>query len=62
MEQQQQVPATGQVIYGPATSVRAFLSQVFTYMAAALVISGALAWLFGTNAELFGMLRDRVTG
>lgn len=62
MEQQQQTPATGHVIYGPATSVRAFLSQVFSYMATALVISGAAAWAFGTSAELFTLLRDGLTG
>jgi len=56
------MPATGQVIYGPATSVRTFLSHVFAYMATALVISGALAWLFGTNTELFSMLRSPETG
>jgi len=60
--EQHQTPATGQVIYGPETSVRTFLSHVFAYMATALVISGALAWLFGTNTELFSMLRNPVTG
>jgi FtsH-binding integral membrane protein len=60
--EQNQVPNTGQVIYGPASSVRTFLSHVFAYMATALVISGVLAWLFGTNAELFSILRDAVTG
>ncbi|MBK7946504.1 MAG: Bax inhibitor-1/YccA family protein [Flavobacteriales bacterium] len=60
--EQHQMPATGQVIYGPATSVRTFLSHVFAYMATALVISGALAWLFGTNTELFSMLRSPETG
>jgi len=60
--EQNQVPTTGQVIYGPASSVRTFLSHVFAYMATALVISGVLAWLFGTNAELFTLLRDAVTG
>lgn len=60
--EQNQVPTTGQVIYGPASSVRTFLSHVFAYMATALVISGVLAWLFGTNAELFSILRDAVTG
>ncbi|HRD53978.1 MAG TPA: Bax inhibitor-1/YccA family protein [Flavobacteriales bacterium] len=62
MENQQQMPVSGQVIYGPATSVRTFLSHVFAYMATALVISGALAWLFGTNTELFSMLRSPETG
>ena len=60
--EQNQVPTTGQVIYGPASSVRTFLSHVFAYMATALVISGVLAWLFGTNAELVSILRDAVTG
>lgn len=60
--EQNQVPTTGQVIYGPSSSVRTFLSHVFAYMATALVISGVLAWLFGTNAELFTLLRDAVTG
>ena len=60
--EQHQAPATGQVIYGPVTSVRTFLSHVFADMATALVISGARAWLPGTSAELFTMLRDAVTG
>lgn len=60
--EQHPTPTTGQVIYGPASSVRTFLSHVFAYMATALVISGVMAWLFGTNAELFTMLRDAVTG
>ena len=30
-----------------AANVEAFLSSVFTYMAAALAISGGLAWAFG---------------
>jgi uncharacterized protein len=38
-------------------SVRAFLSSVFSYMATGLVISGIMAWWFGTNAELFAYLR-----
>lgn len=59
MEQQNQFPSTGgQVIYGPETgsSVRAFLSSVFTYMAAALVISGAMAWLFASTPSLLAYL------
>jgi FtsH-binding integral membrane protein len=39
-------------------SVRTFLSNVFSYMATALVISGIMAWWFGTSEELFGYLRQ----
>lgn len=56
MEHQQQTPMTGQVIHGPATSVRTFLSHVFSYMAAALVISGAMAWLFASTPGLLAHL------
>lgn len=56
MEHQQQTPMTGQVIHGPATSVRTFLSHVFAYMAAALVISGAMAWLFASTPGLLANL------
>jgi FtsH-binding integral membrane protein len=31
-----------------AASVRTFLASVFSYMALALVISGVMAWWFGT--------------
>ena len=54
--EQPQVPTTGQVIYGPETNVRAFLSQVFTYMATALVLSGAMAWLFASTPGLLQYL------
>jgi FtsH-binding integral membrane protein len=56
MEQQQQMPATGRVIYGPETSVRTFLSHVFAYMATALVISGVMAWLFASTPSLLAYL------
>jgi uncharacterized protein len=48
------LPQQSQTIYGPETgsSVRAFLSQVFSYMATALIISGVMAWWFGHNEEL----------
>jgi uncharacterized protein len=54
--EQNPLPATGQVIYGPETNVRAFLSQVFTYMATALVLSGAMAWLFASTPGLLQYL------
>lgn len=33
-----------------------FVSNVMTYMASALVISGVMAWYFGTNEELISLL------
>jgi FtsH-binding integral membrane protein len=33
----------------PPDAVRSFMSNVFTYMAVALVISGGVAWWFGTT-------------
>ncbi|MBK8228847.1 MAG: Bax inhibitor-1/YccA family protein [Flavobacteriales bacterium] len=54
--EQNPIPTTGQVIYGPETNVRAFLSQVFTYMATALVLSGAMAWLFASTPGLLQYL------
>lgn len=50
------MPATGHVIYGPATSVRTFLSHVFAYMATALLISGVMAWLFASTPSLLAYL------
>ena len=56
----------GQVIYGPDADVnaniRTFLASVFTYMSAALVISGVMAYWFGTSPELMEYLRNPVTG
>lgn len=40
----------------------AFISQVFTYMAGALAITGVTAYLFGTNIELISLLRNPETG
>lgn len=45
-----------------ATTTRAFLSRVFTYMSLALVLSGTAAWLFGTNEALFSYLFNPATG
>lgn len=53
---QQQSPTTGHVIYGPEASVRAFLSNVFAYMATALLISGVMAWLFASTPSLLAYL------
>ena len=54
--EQNPLPTTGQVIYGPATSVRTFLSHVFAYMSAALVLSGVMAWLFASTPSLLAYL------
>ncbi len=54
--EQHPAPATGQVVYGPETNVRTFLSHVFAYMAAALIISGAMAWLFASTPGLLAYL------
>ena len=59
MEQNNFPPAqTGNIIYGPvsATSVRLFLSTVFSYMTLALVISGVMAWWFASTPALYGYL------
>ncbi|MBL7962983.1 MAG: Bax inhibitor-1/YccA family protein [Flavobacteriales bacterium] len=47
---------------GAYASVRTFLSQVFTYMALAMVISGGMAWWFGHDLSLIGRLIDLETG
>ncbi len=44
------------------SAAAAFISQVFTYMAGALAITGVTAFLFGTNLELISMLRNPETG
>ncbi len=45
-------------------NVRIFLSKVFSYMATALIISGVMAWWFGTSEGLMEYLRvaDPMTG
>jgi FtsH-binding integral membrane protein len=40
--------------------VKNFLTKVFTWMLAALVISGAAAWLFATNIELQNLIIKQV--
>lgn len=45
-----------------AARVRTFLANVFGYMALALVISGVMAWWFGTDPALFQLLFDAGTG
>lgn len=53
-------PHSGQVIYGPdadvSANIRTFLASVFSYMTLALVISGAMAWWFGTDMEKMALL------
>lgn len=66
MENNQTIPQ-GSTIYTSvetADNVRIFLSKVFSYMATALVISGVMAWWFGSSPELSAYLRhtDPVTG
>ena len=41
---------------GTQPIAKSFLSNVFTYMAAALVITGAMAYWFGTDTTLLSML------
>jgi len=57
---------TGQVIYGPdadvSANIRTFLASVFTYMAAALIISGVMAWWFGSDLDKLQYLIDFQTG
>jgi FtsH-binding integral membrane protein len=40
--------------------VKSFLTKVFTWMGAALVISGVMAYLFGVSPELQSMLSQRL--
>lgn len=47
---------------GEVSSVRAFMSNVFSYMALALVISGVMAWWFGTDLSMLQYLIDPTTG
>jgi hypothetical protein len=67
MEQTNYTPQqSGQVIHGPdafaAANVRTFLAQVFSYMALALVISGVMAWWFGSDMSKLSYLIDLETG
>lgn len=43
------------------TLAKNFVSNVMTYMASALVISGVMAWWFGTNEALFSYLVNPAT-
>lgn len=47
---------------GSEEGVKAFLSNVFTYMAGALSITGVIAYLFGTNESLLSYLINFETG
>lgn len=67
MEQTNYTPQQpGQVIHGPdlyaAASVRTFLAQVFSYMALALVVSGVMAWWFGSDMSKLSYLINFETG
>lgn len=43
-------------------NIRTFLSNVFTYMAGAMAITGVIAYLFGTNMNLISYLVNPETG
>jgi FtsH-binding integral membrane protein len=43
---------------GAATGLQTFISNVFSWMTAALVITGVVSYLFAANDALFGMLRS----
>jgi FtsH-binding integral membrane protein len=66
MEQSNFPTQPGQVIHGPdayaVASVRTFLAQVFSYMALALVVSGVMAWWFGTDMSKLSYLINFETG
>jgi uncharacterized protein len=67
MEQTNYTPQqAGQVIHGPdafaAANVRTFLAQVFSYMALALVVSGVMAWWFGSDMTKLAYLINFETG
>ena len=47
---------------GSEAKIRAFLSNVFTYMAGALSITGVIAYLFGTKDSLLSYLVNFETG
>lgn len=47
---------------GEEVNVRTFLSNVFTYMAGALSITGVIAYLFGTSESLLSYLINFETG
>ncbi len=53
---------TGQIRTGEEVSVKSFLSNVFTYMAGALAITGLMAYWFGTSEVLLSYLFNPQTG
>lgn len=53
---------TSTVEIGSEAGIKAFLSNVFTYMAGALSITGVIAYLFGTNDSLLSYLVNYETG
>ncbi|MFT3884080.1 MAG: Bax inhibitor-1/YccA family protein [Flavobacteriales bacterium] len=58
-------PPAGQqpfVHVADADTTRAFLARVFTYMGLAMVISGVMAWWFGTDMSMLDYLRSPETG
>jgi len=49
-------------VHAPAVSdMRAFLSNVFTYMTGALAITGVIAYVFGTSDSLMSLLINQET-
>jgi uncharacterized protein len=64
-QNQHMMPAAGGTILSTpegVASVRTFLSNVFSYMAMALVISGVVAWWFGSDLDKLGYLINFETG
>ncbi|MBL0034985.1 MAG: Bax inhibitor-1/YccA family protein [Flavobacteriales bacterium] len=54
---------SGTFVHAPvATDLRSFLSNVFTYMAVALILSGVVAWWFANDASLLQYLVNFETG
>ena len=45
-----------------ASMAKTFISNVFTYMFAALTITGVMAWWFGTNESLMNLIFNPETG
>ena len=54
---------SGTFVHAPvATDLRSFLSNVFTYMAVALILSGVVAWWFANDTNLLQYLVNFETG
>jgi len=60
MDQQVLIKKDGQEI--TATLSKTFISNVFTYMFAALAITGVVSYSFGSNMDLISILRNPETG